>query len=311
MTKPAQKFFNSIIAYVRDSDWMEINQRITDRQLLLTDTDVKSRNFNHWKNEKIVQVTEEAGKRLKLNLVEYIWLCTVEKARNLGLPLPAIKKSKEMLFQEQDFDRTFRENAILKNQAIEKIKNTPMDEGTKKMMIDLLEKGGMGSLLKKKDFSINFFNFFVIASLIIPNDVAVIFFPDGDCFPYAENLHGGNASVKELLTVEHTYVSLKRILAEFIGDESKKDFLMPFRILNEKEMSVIREIRSGNVSEITIKFIGKEKNQLQITTKKHGELTRQQEAEVVNAFALKNYQSITLKHRADGKIYFEREHIKK
>lgn len=64
---------------------------------------VSCRVINHWEAHKLIECerNNDSGWR-KFNLIEYIWLCIVQKLRTLGLPITKIAKIKPFYFEDED-----------------------------------------------------------------------------------------------------------------------------------------------------------------------------------------------------------------
>ncbi|GAB3816559.1 hypothetical protein GCM10028895_11880 [Pontibacter rugosus] len=79
---------------------MEILENLKYRQFTLKDAGITSRVHNNWRSLGIVPDSEEDGKKLYFDFIQYLWLQIVKDLRRFGLPLETIAAVKDYMFDE-------------------------------------------------------------------------------------------------------------------------------------------------------------------------------------------------------------------
>ena len=94
------KLLPDLLEMVTDKDDPEgLIQKLRQREYMITDTKVSSRVFNFWKNNGVIDLPPEVrSKWVKLNFIDYVWLCLVKDMRVLGISIDSIKKIKKYVF---------------------------------------------------------------------------------------------------------------------------------------------------------------------------------------------------------------------
>jgi hypothetical protein len=93
--------------FVNDEHFQNIQKEypnIADRMASLRLTNIKRRNFYHWKEEGLIDWgnTEEDDKRtwVRLNIYEFIWVRIIQSARDFGIPIDSLRELKDFLFSD-------------------------------------------------------------------------------------------------------------------------------------------------------------------------------------------------------------------
>lgn len=93
--------FQELILQAND---IEITQnlirQLQERKFALTDVGVTSRVFNSWKEAGLIQLPNGMdSKWLKLNFVDYVWLCLIKDLRKIGMPINDILEIRKSIFK--------------------------------------------------------------------------------------------------------------------------------------------------------------------------------------------------------------------
>jgi len=97
------RFIKGLLNNFDSSDIIKMMPLINRREILLNQTPVSSRIFNHWKKNKLIDIQQDNSdfrSWVKLSFVEYIWLSCVKELRDFGVSIKQIKEVKEKLFSE-------------------------------------------------------------------------------------------------------------------------------------------------------------------------------------------------------------------
>ena len=252
---------------------------------MLADLDISARVLQHWYKSGLLPDRDLQGRKHRFSFNELIYLYMVQDLRDIGFSFERIKKFKSFIFYKVDpvdvltnngFDNSM---SLEKEQAINGIRAFFEQFPKEQRLISHI-----GILL-----------FFVIG---LKKETDIIVLMDGSA--YIEPTRKGlNASAFDLENETRITLPVFKYLKKFISKEKYFEMLSSFRLINEREQYLLRQVRDGNYSSMKIKF-GKGKIELiELTTEK-----KIDNAARFNDILLKGgYQSIELKTQ-DGTISY-------
>jgi len=245
----------------------------------------------------------------KFDFTDYIWIKIIQELRTFGLPLKTIKRVRDYLYQTIDLDKIIDDSTALKEFNKRFKKELKIDnEGN--IPYDPMLEPAFYAFIKNERIDPNVLEFSIVNSVIRKIDVGFDIFNDGEISIIMDEYE--EASEEQVLESSHMYISISQFIFEFLNEEAKEKFLVPYMLLAEEEVQVLRKIRQKDLKEIVIRFPkGSGKQNMDITTKKNIGLSKEQEQEISRILSLKNYQSISIKTQNDGKLYVEKSHRKK
>ncbi len=319
MKNDEKEYFKNAFTNIDVNTYVNLFSVLKTPMIPIKDTGVESRVYNHWRAESLLNTKQEdEGKWTKLNLIDYLWLKTIQELRQFGFGLEKIKLVRTVLFAEPNFsvlNKKGNEKGL--EEAIEKIEKLDIDAQAKRIAIEHIKKGTLAELLKQGDIHFNLLGAVIYFALITNQDTGLVIYSDGQAYLWVDELScdkkvEGTFYPPDLFFRPHIYISFTYFLAEFISDKNLEKFIAPYTLLTSQELEILRKVREKGFKEITIKFLqGSGNNDIDIITTKKIGLTKEKHDEICRVLQMGNFQSISLTTQADGKIDFERSHRKK
>jgi hypothetical protein len=235
--------------------------------------------------------------RVKLNFREFLWLKVIQTLRQLGVSIDLILNVKELLEEKLD-------NKLLLSVYKEEIRTNFLEEFKKrnytaedlKTLESIFDKYGVKHLLNLLNFDSNNMLSLLIFLLISTGvDVGIIILEDGSVFPWTDILKL-DEHFSELWISPHISIPFSYYLKEFLNDDKFQDHLVPYGILSEDELKILRFLRSGTFKEITIIYNNKQKPEIIKVTQIENNKER-----IIDLLRKHNYQKIIIT-QIDGKV---------
>jgi len=319
-----KKILNNII----DSDFYELALdgtnnyfNIFEKRFVLSDLEISSRVLKHWKehgllpdvkepndNEynKVVDVTERnkiTRTRNKFNFFGLIYLYIIQDLRGFGFPLKKLKKVKEVLYSSYNLidmisQVTEREIQILQDNGID-IANMNKYYKHKDELIDNAD------MIPEYFLNAPLLNYIIIAIIINKIDLKLTVTIEGDVSFDLTNSVGQVAKTK-FNSQPHIILPLYNYLYRFLSVKKYKKYYTMYRLLNDKELYILEQVRSGMYKEIIIKKGTKGKISMELTE----ELKTDNAARLQDILLKGAYQELTVK-TADGDIQYTTRKTKK
>lgn len=235
------------------AEYLDFLVHIEEKLIPLRDTNITSRNFNHWKNEGLVVNINSDQKRKweKLTFIEFIWLNCIQELRNLDISIENIKRIREYLFL--DFDLGFfkqivvdakRELVKIKkmDRWISSIQNLKIDESEKAEIIAALNND-MIDVDNDIKSTINLM--YILTGLAITNqkEVGFLLYSDGSVTAFIEDMLNEPEFNKVIFFKAHVYISIKKQFYDFLTDENKQKYHNSLSLLTESESEIMEFIR--------------------------------------------------------------------
>jgi len=111
-----QQILPEFLELVKDkNDPQNLINKLRQREFSISEANVSSRVFNFWMQKEIINIPKDfSSKWIKLNFIDYVWLCMVRDLREIGLPIDVIKKIKDQIFIEMtvQFDQLLSEEKL-------------------------------------------------------------------------------------------------------------------------------------------------------------------------------------------------------
>ncbi|WP_187263624.1 hypothetical protein [Pontibacter beigongshangensis] len=286
-----------IPVYESTSDYAdEILENLRHRQFTLKDAGVTSRVHNNWRSLGIVPASEEDGKKLYFDFIQYLWLQLVKDLRVFGLPLETIAAVKDYLFEE-DFmagvEYSERDMAELRRN-IEKEVQRPLTDGEFAKVVE--------NMRRRNTFMPYRFSLIVLAHFLYRSNTYIYIFTDSRVVVWSEYETQGKPDLGE----PHITLPLSHYFFQFLNDETKAQFVAKIPILTREEHEVLRAMRNDDVKELTIKFSKKgNKRRADLITKVDKQLSDRQKKEIAQILGTRDYSTITMKTQNGTQLTFE------
>ena len=286
--------------------------RILESIVPLSLTGVPPRNFFAWKENGLVELSavsdSEGRKNVRLNLIEYIWVKTIQVMRDFGLSYAVIKEVKAMLFTKfyqiyethlEEIEKMYRENLDADQALVEEILVEVREQIEREKITDILMEGPLieqsllytivcGSILANVRYTL---------LIVKVEESFIIDFKLHDSIPYVPNY------VSPYHMKPHLSIPVFTLMEDFFGTPKSEKVAEVFGFIDAKEKKVLEAIRKKDFLELHIKLDSK--NELIIDAIKDGNVTDDQATKIRKILGLSSYEEVTLKYRNEKNLYFK------
>jgi len=312
ISEPVKKRITEAFSNLQSlSDYTRLFSALNKPGIPLKDTGVSSRILSHWKEKGILssRIIIHKGWN-KFGFGDYIWIKIVQELRAFGLPLKTIKKVKDYLSQTIDLAKlidsleTFKEfnKRLAEDLKIADKKNTPFDP---------MLQPAFYTLIQNEKINPTILEFLITNSIIRSKDVGFDIYSDGEISEFLDEIQE-EEEAEDIFEESHLYISITQFISEFLTDKAKEKFYVPYLLLTEKEVEVLRRVRQKDLEEIIIKFPkGSGKENIDIITNKKIKLSKEDDETICKILGLRNYQSVLIKNQGQDNLYVEKSHRKK
>jgi hypothetical protein len=292
--KWSQEIFQRI-----QSEYPNISERLASLRL----TQVKRRNFYHWKEEGLIDWvgSDEEDKRtwVRLNMYEFIWVRIIQSARDFGIPIGTLHELKAYMFGNV--------LTMYKEGGEATLRKLNEDEANRlKVLVDYMESHEEELRQSGEMMIISMLGSILHYCIFGQQQAAIVFYKDSSGYRFFPMLHPKDEVVSmepayELLKQTHLFLSLNALVNEFMEEPENLNNLSHWGFITSKEMKLILAIRSGEYDSIHIKGMNNEDFIIEGT--KTEDVKLEQATRLQKIFGMKMYDEVTLKYRNDKHIY--------
>lgn len=211
-------------------------------------TNISYRTINYW-DEKgyLTGVQNEGSKWRKFDFVQLIWVQLLDKCRQLGISLesviPVIFKSYGYIPKSEEI----KDAAVLNTLSTE--------ERT-------LYKGMIGA---HSNFQ-NIFRFWATRAIFLKLPISIRYYSDGTCCTMVGKEKAiGNTSDYAVDMLSYISISLNELIRDFI-EHQPLNILASTEVVTKEELEIIKHLRNGGLSEVTIHLKDGQPKTLHLTT---------------------------------------------
>lgn len=275
-----------------------------EREIPLSGIGISSWTFFDWKKKGLIPFDSE-NDRVKLNMIEYVWIRTIQEFRHFGLPYGELSHMKDFLFNPDLFFEAL-ESAETEIKKLEDSGRHSTQE------LELIRRGveflrnnfDENSLIDKS--ILTFFASFVFRMIFFDEDAVIIAQRKKDdsgliFFVHTYDQLNLMKDNQNPLCKNHVLVRLRPLLLELLNLDSLEKYAFRLGLLTTDEQKVIMAIRERNYSEIIIKTIGE--NDLIIDVIEEVDIREDKAKEIRLLLGLNKYSEIELKYRNDKHLF--------
>jgi hypothetical protein len=280
-------------------------KKLRQREFTLSDAKVSSRLFNLWKNIGVVELPDNlSSKWVKLDFIDYIWLCLVKDMRSIGLSIESIKKIKQILFAELAlFNEAILPEKDLKEKFIgvltDKISKSHSKAVAKSVVDEMLKELGDKKLIDflQESWPVKFnqLEYALYAKQLFNHEASLIIFMKQGLFQDTDKVDAEIGEVKTentndnilqvilwtdsfkitnpdlviddlLVNQFHIRIPISTYISDFVKDSKKKEESLRLGWLTPAEYELLQHIRNDAPDTITIKFREKNIEMIQVST---------------------------------------------
>ena len=281
----------------------EFNRSKFDRLIPIYEVGVDRAQIAYWRREGLLPFVEK-GKWAKVSFVEAIWILLLDSLRSFGVITSTMQALTDYFINRAYDDHVPRKNLEERKGELERQKlKSGLVENDAKLLAYISSLLQDELLLHSFKYDINYFSNLVTYSIATSTEAAILIFSDGLIVEQSLSGHRTLPGREVDFSAPHIKISLNYYLQEFIQKEELSHFLLLARLFNEDEERVLREMKSKNIHEITIKL--SDGKVVRIESTKAGQITGEQAEQIRNILALKNYQSVTIDTRDEKTLSFK------
>ncbi len=236
---------------------LQFNTQMRERNLTLKDLGVTTRVLAHWR-EKQILISDSNTHRYSFG--EYVWVQILSICRSFGLSIDVLKNIKVELMQSLPIGNSMESDM---EHMIKLIRQAGAVDVTDEEIKLHLNSEAFKQQLKAMNFSI--YESLMFRSITYRGEVGIFIDESGDVKPWLSTL---NLPFDPFIK-SHVYISISDILNKFISNPSNDPHLKTYPLVNDKELQIIRLLRSKDVMSVEVTPLKGDVFNLQIKTGKN------------------------------------------
>lgn len=319
------------ISDINPRDLFQLYTKLSQKQFYARDLGLSARTYQQWKDLDITPPSEQEKKDgqkrewVKLDFVEYIWMKMVISLRELGYPYSDIKAARNFLFDKAELDPQKlipSDNHDIVRQFIDVYAGDQLNGPLKDVMEELMHLPEVtqiiGNLFASRNKKLDLILFEAITNK--QKEIGIGFFEGGECTPFNWNLFltvdhwNSDYSKEDLLnnTIRrpHLYISITRLIMAFITEAEKEGRELAFSLLNNDELTVLRELRNKEWKNITVNY-DKYKGSKIIKTEKETKIKDSEVKDFIEKIIFSPDTEINIKRTNTGELIINSTRKKK
>ena len=282
--------------------------RIMERTIPLSATGVNSWTFFDWKSKGMIPFeAENENDRVKLNLVEYVWVKVNSKLRQFGIPFKQLSNMKNLIYNPEVFIQAIKNwPEMIKHFEESKQYSAEQLLSAKRGLHFLSENIDENSIIDKPLFTIFASTVF---NLLLMNETGVLFAFKSK----SENemiftclLHSAIQNMPmetNPYNHDHIQILLNPILGELLEKVHLEKYSFSLGLLNSDEQKIIKAIRERNFTEIIIRLKGKDDLVIDVTEELN--INGNKAIQIKKILGLNAYDEAFIKYRNQKEIYIK------
>lgn len=236
---------------------LQFNTHMRERNLTLKDLGVTTRVLAHWR-EKQILISDSNTHRY--SFAEYVWVQILSICRSFGLSIEVLKSIKLELMQSLPIGNSMESEM---ENMIKLIRQAGAVDVTDEEIKLHLNSEAFKQQLKAMNFSI--YESLMYRCITYRGEVGIFIDESGEVKPWLSTL---NLPFDPFIK-SHVYISISDILNKFISNPSNDPHLKTYPLVNEKELQIIRLLRSKDVMSVEVTPLKGDVFNLQIKTGKY------------------------------------------
>ena len=282
--------------------------KIMNRTIPLSATGVNSWTFFDWKSKGMIPFeAENENDRVKLNLVEYVWVKVNSKLRQFGIPFKQLSNMKNLIYNPEVFIQAIKNwPEMIKHFEESKQYSAEQLLSAKRGLHFLSENIDENSIIDKPLFTIFASTVF---NLLLMNETGVLFAFKSK----SENemiftclLHSAIQNMPmetNPYNHDHIQILLNPILGELLEKDQLEKYSFSLGLLNSDEQKIIKAIRERNFTEIIIRLKGEDDLVIDVTEELN--ITGDKAIQIKKLLGLNAYDEAFIKYRNQKEIYIK------
>jgi len=280
--------------------------KIMDRTIPLSATGVSSWTFFDWKSKGMIPFeAENENDRVKLNLIEYVWVKATAALRQFGIAFKELSKMKDLIYNPEIFMQAIRElPEMIQHYEESKQYSTKQLQSFKRTLQFLNENIDVNSTIEK-----SFFTLFssTIFNMILMKDKGVLF----GFKSQTENELVFTCLLQSAIVnmpietnpynFDHIQILLNPIVDELLEKDQLEKYSFSLGLLNSDEQKIIKAIRERNFTEIIIRLKGQDDLVIDVTEELN--INGDKAIQIKKILGLNQYDEAIIKYRNEKEVY--------
>ncbi len=234
------------------------------------------------------------NKPSQMNLVFYFYLNIIIDLKAFGLNKTRLHKVKEYLFTEDSIINSLNIDTKSLTKTIESFDFK--DNDLKDKLINQISSDKYKENLENKSYSILFLN--ILKLISNSHDIYLMIDVNMDAL-FIDETELSNDDLIDLAKDPRIIIPLKQFLLKFIGDYSSHSFISRTKLLTEKDILILNQLKQNNIESLTIKFHKGEPNTMEVKKQTKIEIQSRLSEVLLNG----GFEDIVLKTK-QGNIYY-------
>lgn len=254
------------------------------------------RNLSKWEAQGILfESTFDKNKKRKYSFVEVIWIKIVQELKSIGYPKNLLTEAQEALSMRQSYLQMLMQVMEISARMLNQ---------TSQPTVEKQEKETQNFDLKDETSVLGW-----AIAICIDNKtpVKIVFDSAGNAIVIDFSDPNSAELLRELTDSTFVLISLDSILKDLILDDNFNFMLPKLHYLTEEEFEIIKELRSGEVEQLTVKFQGKEELLIERLVAINGDPAKR----IAEILSNGDYEDILIKKRNKKIVYSKRLELRK
>ena len=282
--------------------------KVMDRTIPLSATGVNSWTFFDWKSKGMIPFeAENENDRVKLNLVEFVWVKINARLRQFGIPFKELSNMKNLIYNPDIFIQAIKDWPVM----IKKFEDSKQYSESQL----LLAKRGLHFLSENIDensaIDKPLYTIFasVVFNMLLMNEKGVLF---------AFKSKSENEMIFTCLLQsaiqnmpmetnpynhDHIQILLNPIIDELLEKDQLEKYSFSLGLLNSDEQKIIKAIRERNFTEIIIRLKGEDDLVIDVTEELN--ITGDKAIQIKKLLGLNAYDEAFIKYRNQKEVYIK------
>ncbi len=282
--------------------------KIMERTIPLSATGVSSWTFFDWKSKGMIPFeAENENDRVRLNLIEYVWVKVNANLRQFGIPFKELSKMKNLIYNPDVYIQAVKNLP----EMIKRVENTGQYSeeqlhSAKRSLHFLSENIDVNSTIDKPFFTV-FAS--IIFNMIVLRDKGVLF----GFKSKTKNELGFTCLLQSAIenmpaeinpyNFDHIQILLNPIVNELLEKDQLEKYSFSLGLLNVDEQKIIKAIRERNFTEIIIRLKGKDDLVIDVTEELN--INGDKAIQIKKILGLNEYDEALIKYRNKKEVYIK------
>jgi hypothetical protein len=222
-----------------------------------------------------------------------MYLYVIQSLREFGMSLDKLKKVKEQLYQTKSMYDWMKDDPEDTLSALSKMNLEPQQF---KKIRDVFNSDQFEK--KMKETQVSFLKALIFGTLRFGVKSYICVFVTGDVFMFNE-VYYDKKVLDELDNTPRIIIPVERLLREFLAEEFSFEFVSRYKVMNDRELQILEQLRKNNVKHILITYKKGEPERIKVTEVKRLDIY----ARLNEVLRQRDFQTLTVKTN-DGNIVY-------